>query len=183
MISYPCDHCEYTSPRVSDLKQHKRVNHERIRFPCDQCEYDTTTPANLKQHIKSKHEGIRYPCDQCKYTATRSSDLNRHKQSLHEGIRYLCDQCDYTAAQYTRLISHKKAKHSQETVVDFVKQKTGASVFIETSRLNAADTEIKEEDMTDEVPVSCTINLREHDPLEDYESSVKKIEDIKEELE
>ena len=75
----PCDQCDFAASQLGNLKQHKKVKHERIRYPCDQCEYAATQLSVLKKHKESKHKRVRYPC------ATQKPDLKTHKKYKHEG--------------------------------------------------------------------------------------------------
>ena len=196
-IRYTCDQCEYAATRQDNLNMHKKSKHEGIRYPCDQCECTYSSLSDLHKHRKHKHEGIRYPCDQCEYVVTKQDQLKRHKQSKHEGIRYHCDQCEYIASSKSSLIGHKKFKHNvirypcdqcnystiqlsalkrHQVAIHKGNIKVNAvdPVFIETSDISVADTEIKEEDITGEDPLS-------------YKPAIKEIDDknktIKHELE
>ena len=88
---YPCDQCEYVATFVSNLKKHKKINHEGVRYPCDLSEYAATAISSLKHHKEAKHEGIKYPCDKYEFVPSNKLHLKRHKESKHEGLRYSCD--------------------------------------------------------------------------------------------
>ena len=82
-----CNHCEYATPRSSDLRKYREAKHEGIRYLCDLCVFDSPTSGYLRAHKESKHEGIRNSCDQCEYAAFKFSHLTRHRKSKHEYIR------------------------------------------------------------------------------------------------
>ena len=190
-------YCMCTEKRFSGLKKalksHKESKHEGIRYPCDQCEYAATRLGHLKSHKESKHEGcegVRYPCDQCEHTFMAVSDMKKHKRSKHP-----CDQ-------YSIIESHEKAELGVETNVDNVDQNESTTlrrkvnvkiqkldyseylrsqntvkpiqpVFVETSHMNVVDTEIKEEEITEEDPLSDTIQTSTSDALAMIETVTK----------
>jgi len=80
---YPCQHCEYETKRLTDLKKHIRSIHEGERFPCENCDYKATDKSRLTKHVKSIHLGERYPCDQCEYKATLKDNLRTHRLKYH----------------------------------------------------------------------------------------------------
>ena len=82
------------------------------------------------------------------------------KQLLNDfkGIKSTCDQCDFATTRLSDLKRHQKANHEGMTDNNIVDP-----VFIETSDMNVADTEIKKEEITEEDPLSDTITKKEID--------------------
>ena len=58
---------------------HEKSIHEDARFPCDQCDYKSPKKFNLLRHIRSKHEGVKFPCDTTEKKATEASLLARRR--------------------------------------------------------------------------------------------------------
>ena len=148
---YSCDQCEFKGSKHR-LWYHKKSRHEGVRYPCEQCEYVATTVSNLKQHKDAKHGGVRYPWDKCEYVATYLSNLKQHKKIKHEGVRYPCDQCEYLATRVSNLKKHKKRKHGDysEAAVKRNEHEISETVFFETSNINDAETELKQEENIDD---------------------------------
>ena len=88
-MKYSCDHCNYESPRLSEVKRHKKCVHGGTKYQCDWCGHEAPDIRNLKKHILANHlEGRKYFCDQCKFESERQFDLTRHNKEVHEGVKY-----------------------------------------------------------------------------------------------
>lgn len=59
---YQCSICLYKSPRKSNVSQHVKTVHQRIKdFACHLCSYKSSRKSNLANHVKtvSIHNSIR----------------------------------------------------------------------------------------------------------------------------
>ena len=50
---------------------------------CPDCNYSSKKLSNVKQHIMSIHEGTKYPCTFCSKVATHPSHLKQHIKNFH----------------------------------------------------------------------------------------------------
>ena len=57
-----CDRCTFAARRNSDLEQHIRQHHDKIKLACDQCMYKTFYTHILRSHIQNVHVGIPLSC-------------------------------------------------------------------------------------------------------------------------
>ena len=107
-MKYSCDQCKYESPRLCELKRHKKCVHEGTKFQCDECGHEVPDIGNLKKHKLANHqEGRKNLCDQCKFESERQHYLTRHKKEVHECVKYQCDECDHKATRKYDLKRHK----------------------------------------------------------------------------
>jgi len=105
-ITYPCDLCNKSYSRPSELKRHQNV-HSGILFSCNECSYSSHDKGNLKKHTDSEHEGIVYPCNECDKTFKKAYDLANHMK-IHEGNEFPCDVCHKVYFTSKILKVHKK---------------------------------------------------------------------------
>lgn len=53
--SFQCPNCHYQSNKLSNVKQHIKSLHERIKYPCNQCDKKLHSPSGLRLHLKGVH--------------------------------------------------------------------------------------------------------------------------------
>ena len=51
-----CDKCDYRTPSLKYLNQHKMVLHDSNKFSCDFCDYETVFELHLERHAKFYHK-------------------------------------------------------------------------------------------------------------------------------
>ena len=51
-----CDLCDKDYKSLTNLNQHKKTDHDKVRFSCEYCGHETTRPIYLREHIKAKHQ-------------------------------------------------------------------------------------------------------------------------------
>lgn len=57
---------------------------ERREHKCHICEFKSTRKSNLAQHIKSVHERVKdHHCWLCGFTSTRKRNVEKHVMSMH----------------------------------------------------------------------------------------------------
>ena len=66
-----CDRCTFAARRNSDLEQHIRQHHDKIKLACDQCMYKTFYTHILRRHIQIVHDGIPLSCSQCDFKVNK----------------------------------------------------------------------------------------------------------------
>ena len=115
---YKCDHCDYVTNHLNNLKHVHMKKHTGELLQCDYCTYTTWSKSALNTHIKARHEEHKYRCDQCDFTSSLGFQFRRHYQSKHEGTVFKCDKCEFTAIRPEYLKKHAR-KH--EAINQFVK--------------------------------------------------------------
>lgn len=54
-LLYRCEECDYSTPILGNLKQHKLKHSSEKKFKCNICTFSTKYNSSLRFHIKSKH--------------------------------------------------------------------------------------------------------------------------------
>ena len=87
---YSCPLCNQQFKRTSQLEQHTVrgcVNH----YPCDVCSNVFATKLKLKQHMKLDHEKIGLQCSYCEYVAPSADYRINHMNKVHLNLK--CNKC------------------------------------------------------------------------------------------
>jgi len=121
-----CEHCEFGSENILELKLHMATAHDGLQVHCIQCDFTATRRDTLLNHVRKIHEGKGFPCEMCKYIAGTRQHLQRHVKGVHEGIKRIgtprkkegeedvywpCDYCDYKTKRRYELKLHFAADH------------------------------------------------------------------------
>jgi len=53
------------------------------KFPCDECEYSAAKRSNLKVHVLAKHKGVKFPCHVCEYKGSSKGNTAKHMKNIH----------------------------------------------------------------------------------------------------
>ncbi|TRY80463.1 hypothetical protein TCAL_10487 [Tigriopus californicus] len=82
---YECTSCDYKSPRRSNVNQHIKTVHDRIRdFACQQCPYKSSRRSNLANHVKTVHDNIKdFLCRYCDFKSSRKYNIVQHINRVH----------------------------------------------------------------------------------------------------
>jgi very-short-patch-repair endonuclease len=113
---HACDKCEYKCTKVSNLLQHIKCVHDKIKdIECEQCDYKCSAKCDLLKHIKHVHEKIQdFKCDQCDFKFGIKSNLKKHIKYVHSKIKdFECKDCDYKCSSLYALQSHIKRVHDK----------------------------------------------------------------------
>ena len=113
---YECSICEYSSTRISHLKDHITGVHERKKpYKCSYCDVSFSTNYGLKRHIASVHEGKKpFKCDTCDFSCAQKSKLRDHTEFVHEGKRpYQCSFCEKSFPKQLTLLKHISSVHER----------------------------------------------------------------------
>ena len=102
---------ETNSSNMISRKKGDTMNEGFTRHFCKYCDYSSKKISHVKNHQEGIHEGIRYKCNECDYKGKSRSTLNRHQQSVHEGIRYKCNHCEFSTTQKSKLNRHIRKTH------------------------------------------------------------------------
>lgn len=121
-----CDHCEFGSENILELKLHMSSAHDGLQVHCIQCDFTATRRDTLLIHVRKVHEGKGFPCAQCEYIAGTRQHLLRHVKGVHEGVKrtgtprkkdgeeevyWPCDYCEYKTKRRYELKLHFAADH------------------------------------------------------------------------
>ena len=61
-VNYPCDICDKNFIDLTELRNHKKSEHE---FNCKKCNFKANTNVELIDHMCDKHKLKEFPCDIC----------------------------------------------------------------------------------------------------------------------
>ena len=113
---HECSKCEYSSTRISHLKDHITAVHE-LKKPhkCPSCDVRFSTNYGLKRHIASVHKGKKpFKCDSCDFSSVQKSKLRDHIEFVHEGKRpYQCSICEKSFPKKLTLLNHISSVHER----------------------------------------------------------------------
>ncbi|XP_066494070.1 zinc finger protein 493-like [Tiliqua scincoides] len=119
---YRCEHCDYATYILGNLRSHTRIHTGDRPYSCDTCQKKFRTASHLKRH-KFVHQNLEFlKCDSCDYAATNWQSFKRHvashtdgKPSLHGQLQkqasssvklFVCDECGYTTIRNGNLKTH-----------------------------------------------------------------------------
>ncbi|CAG9789654.1 unnamed protein product [Diatraea saccharalis] len=112
LMGMQCQACSKTFPNRKLYTVHMKRDHllER-KHPCEECDMTFFRMTDLKKHML-KHTGERkYQCSVCKKSYGRNTTLTQHMK-IHANIRkYKCEYCDQKFIQKCTWKGHLKAKH------------------------------------------------------------------------
>ncbi|GBP91924.1 Zinc finger protein 700 [Eumeta japonica] len=94
---YRCEHCDYSSSKIRNLKRHMRTHSGVKPYKCRHCDYRTSQTWNLKVHMRT-HTGEKpFKCEHCEYSASLLYHLKLHMRT-HTGEKpYGCKHCEYSS--------------------------------------------------------------------------------------
>ena len=138
---YMCEHCDFKSYNLSNLKQHAKRHVAREISHCDICgkacidikrhiqrQHSNTEVEMVKceicgkelksnrisRHKRKVHDERRFPCSQCNYRASDSFNLKLHVSKVHLGVKDMKKQCQYCDVQTTNVERHIKIFHPEK---------------------------------------------------------------------
>ena len=69
---------------VDTIKRNAHVEPKVISYKCDHCDYTGSTSTVVKRHVTIKHKSSNHPCEECSFKATSDSELKRHIFTTHQ---------------------------------------------------------------------------------------------------
>merc|ERR1712218_23878 len=112
-----CNDCSYTTSDLSQLNEHRKWIHDKVRDKkCGDCEYSTFLASNLAKHKKSVHDKIQdYVCKDCPFKTSAAALLKHHILRIHRSNRKIpCRYCPFTADSRTCLSNHLRVIHNKK---------------------------------------------------------------------
>ncbi|CAG7821435.1 unnamed protein product [Allacma fusca] len=116
---YKCDHCTYSSLKLTAIKDHLRRCHMDVKkVPCQLCEKRFNSGGDLRKHVKQVHKKERpYICELCGKSFKIMCSLRIHRAQVHpesSDKNFSCEICGKIYGSMALLRVHAK-RH--ETVV------------------------------------------------------------------
>uniref|UniRef100_H0XBP1 CCCTC-binding factor n=1 Tax=Otolemur garnettii TaxID=30611 RepID=H0XBP1_OTOGA len=105
--TFCCDHCMFTSARVSSFNRHLKTHTNDKPHLCHLCLKTFRTVTLLRNHINT-HTGTRpYKCGDCDMAFVTSGELVRHRRYKHTHEKpFKCSMCKYASVEASKLKRH-----------------------------------------------------------------------------
>ena len=118
---YKCEICDYAGKTQTDIKIHKKHNHnDNVPFKkCTECEYTSVWQSNIKRHFKQVHQNAReFQCEICGKNFSAKRNYQSHQLTVHNiGHRFeaqKCTYCEYETINKHLLKRHIRSKHEDK---------------------------------------------------------------------
>ena len=117
---YPCDLCNVTLEKWTQLVRHKALAHTEEKttptVTCEVCQKVFRSQANLKKHSNIHQETrttFHCPIEMCPRWFFFKKNLSQHLKSFHEGKKFFCSHEDCSAKFFSkqRLLLHIERDH------------------------------------------------------------------------
>lgn len=113
---FQCNHCEYSSKYLTNVKEHTQKYIPNFECECDICGkifQGTQILRNHKRIHNTNSESVmsKFECEYCPNNYVTIQGLNQHQKTVHEGIQYSCNQCEYKSTTEEMLTHHIKTIH------------------------------------------------------------------------
>lgn len=103
---HTCHECQAIFPRISDLKNHKRIKHSS--FKCQECNRRYKNQKDYEEHIQRHQKSKDFKCETCGKFFTNNQNLKRHERA-HNGVKkFECLVCGHKFDQKSNLVRHSK---------------------------------------------------------------------------
>jgi hypothetical protein len=125
-----CEFCDFSTPDLSHLDQHKKLVH----FQCTKCSNNFASKKGLKRHIKIVHSKIRnFTCDHCDKKFGTNWELKRHINTVHTKLRYFpCDvECPFFRTFFFQKKSQKNPRRLYNLHFKKINSKISKKLFFE----------------------------------------------------
>ena len=90
-VKHYCDTCGYKSSwkrALNDHIMHVHGNREKS-YPCGLCDYSTPRITNLKAHAEAVHLKMREECGVCGHICSHKSNMRKHMIKAHNALNHL----------------------------------------------------------------------------------------------
>lgn len=107
-----CQDCNRKFCKRSNLEQHRRSIHEKVRYPCDMCGKQWTRRDARDRHVKSclgRQPKARHLCSDCNMHFSSAFGLRRHASAVHDGKKFPCRYCGRDFSRVYRTDQHEKS--------------------------------------------------------------------------
>ena len=93
---FVCEQCDFSAPRIGELKAHMRVHAAPATFTCDGCAYTSNKRKLLASHMRVHDDRKPYACMVCDFSSKRPGGLQKHELT-HEARPCTQPGCGYVA--------------------------------------------------------------------------------------
>ena len=101
---YPCNQCNQSCDRWTNLKHHILRQHEGYLYKCTKCEDEFDSIPKIEWHHVENHERGSSQCEHCRTTFRSSVKLKKHQSNN----MLTCQECDFMACNKIVLTMHTK---------------------------------------------------------------------------
>ncbi|CAH1994831.1 unnamed protein product [Acanthoscelides obtectus] len=160
VFKHYCQECDIGFMYSQKLREHQRIQHDKIPFSCDKCGKTFGTGAGLWNHME-KHVDAEYSCPLCMKICKSRTQLKNHKRVCKQQDRekYVCERCGKEVLSKKSLQSHMNAHDGLKPYKCDICGEALASV---------GNLQVHKRIHTDEKPYACTFcekRFRQKPPL------------------
>ena len=126
-----CNICDYQCTRKDNLNKHIQYEHEgKPRTKCSLCDKTFTINYELKEHKRIVHDRIKVKCNQCEKGFGYRNALKKHIKIFHELKRLICDICYHRSRSDKTFEAHKRTHIGEQLQCNDKKIKKTAAVGV-----------------------------------------------------
>ena len=182
ITNFPCDVCQKPFNRLSNMKRHIELIHEKPHSKMTD-EYNSTTKE--KNNSSSQNNNSNNSCEICGKSFSNSTNLKVHQNVIHKGLKeYICNLCRKAFGTQSDLKRHTKLIHKDDNNSsnkhDYYKgsEKKHFGNMEDNEDILEKDDDFKAFDLSD--IIKCEVKEEENEELidDDILSDNKKLEEF-----
>ena len=117
---FKCNKCIKVFSTKSELHQHRKVDHGRVKvtdvqgekYPCLRCKREFLSENMFVSHSRDHKENV-YGCNECLWHFNTIAGQIKHCQDTHNDRHFTCTTCGEVIASNPDLCRHTKTHHIQ----------------------------------------------------------------------
>ena len=115
---FRCNKCVKVFSMRSELHQHHKVDHGRVKltdvqgekYPCLRCHREFLTESIFVSHSRDHKENV-YACNECSWHFNTIAGLIKHCQDTHDDRHFACTTCGEVFGSNPNLCRHTTSYH------------------------------------------------------------------------